>query len=63
MDLPIGLQRTRGKRGFFTDAISKQTGLATKDELSSVTEMFQGIQIGILHANKMWGDSDPISQS
>jgi len=57
MDLPIGIQRTRGKRGFFTDAISKITGLATKDELSSVTEMFQEIQTGILQANKMWGDS------
>ena len=56
-DLPLGDRRSRLRRGFFTDVLSKMSGLATIDDLDAVTEMFEQIQTGILQANRMWQGS------
>ena len=42
------------KRGFWTDALSKITGLATKDEVSDVTSVLNRVEIGTQKAADAW---------
>ena len=54
VDLPTG-SRVRSRRGFLTDTLSKITGLATKDELQSVTHFLEEVEKGIYETAKFWG--------
>jgi len=54
MDLPTTSRRTR--RGFWTDALSSITGLASKDQVHAVTHILEQIQKGIYESARLWGD-------
>ena len=55
IDLPVS-DDARAKRGFFSDILSKITGLATEDELSALTNVLEQVETGIYEASKLWGD-------
>jgi len=54
-DLPIR-QRTRTARGVLTDILSRDTGLASQDDLKGVENILEQIQKGVLEASRLWGD-------
>jgi len=54
MDLPTTGRRTH--RGFWTDALSSITGLASKDQVHAVTHILEQIQKGIYESARLWGD-------
>jgi len=56
MDIPIGRNNGRSRRGFLTDSLSKITGLATQDDLRALEHILEQVETGIYQASKMWGD-------
>jgi len=56
MDIPIGRNNGRSRRGFLTDSLSKITGLATQDNLRALEHILEQVETGIYQASKMWGD-------
>jgi len=56
MDIPIGRNNGRSRRGFLTDSLSKITGLATQDDLRALEHILEHVETGIYQASKMWGD-------
>jgi len=56
MDIPIGRNNGRSRRGFLTDSLSKITGLATQDDLRALEHILEQVETGIYQAAKMWGD-------
>ena len=56
MDIPIGRDNGRSRRGFLTDSLSKITGLATQDDLRALEHILEQVETGIYQASKMWGD-------
>jgi len=50
-DLPI---RRVTKRGFLTNALAKLTGLATQDQLYSLTDFLQKIEQGLVTVSDAW---------
>jgi len=51
-DLPLEERRTR--RGFLTSMLSGITGLATQDQLDSVIQLLERIELGIYEDSEMW---------
>jgi len=56
MDIPIGRNNGRSRRGFLTDSLSKITGLATQDDVRALEHILEQVEIGIYQASTMWGD-------
>ena len=56
MDIPIGRNNGRLRRGFLTDSLSKITGLATQDDLRALEHILEQVEIAIYQASTMWGD-------
>jgi len=53
VDLPAG--KMRQKRGIFTNFLSSVTGLATKDQLQSLREVLERVEVGIHKSVEMFG--------
>jgi len=56
MDIPIGRNNGRSRRGFLTDSLSKITSLATQDDLRALEHIMERVEIVIYQASTMWGD-------
>ena len=56
VDIPIGRNNGRSRRGFLTDSLSKITSLATQDDLRALEHILEQVEIGIYQASTMWGD-------
>jgi len=55
LDLPSE-NRGRVTRGFFTDLLSRITGLASQDDLRAVSSVVEHEEQGVYEAAKLWGD-------
>jgi len=47
MDIPIGRNKGRSRRGFLTDSLSKITVLATQDDLRALEHILEQVETGI----------------